>query len=398
MLIHRLLIVLWAVACTLGAGASFAQPQAPTCSIPDAAAAVADYRRALILARRDNCLGHVEADGHPLVKAFNAVTEQPTAMNQTQRLLAAVDLLVAEAVTGSAGADDAEIWKAMLVELSAIRTQLAGLQTVATPRAWLDAMERAIQPKWKEVATGTDETLLDGRPFNLNAPPACENARPCPAFQSRLGLIRVANLLARLQRYSQDSSLELQYAQSELALARWEAYRAKAHHQYIWEVAVNGLRMGRDLCPEEAGTGLRMGFCKVPDSQLILLHPEAALRWSRSATKASELKPAILIQLIGWYGWDWATVGGRETAELANRRGLSLAATYTSTPNEKRWAFGPMFHYGDYSLAVTKAGDGGKWSIVLNLSLGERYFGRKQQVVDELAKIRKTDVLDLLFK
>jgi len=55
-----------------------------------------------------------------------------------------------------------------------------------------------------------------------------------------------------------------------------------------------------------------------------------------------------------------------------------------------------MFYYEGYNLAVTKA-TGGGWSLVINFNLAERYFGRKQEFVDELKKVNKASLGDLLF-
>lgn len=385
----------WAAAGVLAVLALGARGQ--DCKIPAPGAVLPDYVKTLELISFSTCLGDAKADAAPLVKRFNAVVEQPVVMGQTERLLAAVDLLRDEVSQANAAGVEAELWLAMAGELSTVRGELAGLRDVASSSVWLSAMASALRHKWA-AAGSSGNIVLAGKPVKLLGGLPCVNDKPCADFHSRVRAVRVVNLMARLENFAQTPSLEQQFAASELTLAQWEAYRAKAHHQYIWEVAINGLMMDKTQCPVDAGTGMKMGFCKVPSSQWIVLHPEAALRFARTATKASELKPAILIEVIGRYGWDWSRVDGRETAGMSNRWGYSLAATYSQTETEKRWAFGPMFHYGDYSLALTKAASGGKWSVVLNMSLGERYFGRKQMVVEELAKVNKSSVLDLLFK
>lgn len=379
--------------------AAYAQTGSTLCSIPAAGAPVASLAETLARVARSSCLGDSKNDTDTLVTRFDTVVDRPIVLGQTERLLAAIDLLIEPAQRGSAGAHEVELWRAMLVELGTARAQIAALKGTTAPRAWLDGVESAIPAKWKAPGGGVGTPIvIGGQRVRLLEPPAgCEDGKACAALPSRVALLRIANLMARLQRYAEQNSLDQQYAAAELGLAQWEAYRTQGHPQYIWEVALNGALRDDELCPRQAGTGMRMGFCRVPRSQVILLHPDGALRFARTAKKASELKPALLIEIIGRYQWQWVQVDGRETAEMARRWGYSLAATYSSTDTEKEWAFGPMLHYRDYSLAITKA-SGGKWSLVLNLSLGESYFGRKQQFVDELAKIRKTDPLDLLFK
>ena len=45
---------------------------------------------------------------------------------------------------------------------------------------------------------------------------------------------------------------------------------------------------------------------------------------------------------------------------------------------------------------MTKA-SGGRWSLVLNTGLADRYFGRRQQAVEELQRVRKAGLADLLL-
>ena len=161
--------------------------------------------------------------------------------------------------------------------------------------------------------------------------------------------------------------------------------------------ACKGRIMETKRCSKAPGSDLSIGFCEVPNEQWILLHPEAAMRFSNAANTSSELKAALVVELLGYHKWNWVSVDGKETAQLEARRGLSLAATYTDTSIEKRWGFGPMFHLGDYAFALTKAGGGGRWSLVINVRLGDKYFGRKQQYVDELRKAQTSDLSELIF-
>jgi len=377
-------------------GSAFA---APDCPFPDTATAVANYEVTLARLKLPNCLGDPTQDKAPVVARFDELTNQPINLGQTERLIATVDSLtaIAEERASNSGPlqDD---WKAMLQELRDVRARLGTLGSVQSKAGWLATASEAVPAKWRMVSAGMGPVPVAGRAVDFLQPIGCTNNAPCAAFQSQLDLVRLANLMARLAGYLQFPSLADQYADAKLALAQWEAYRSKAHHQYIWEVWVNGLAMGKDLCPEDAGTGMKMGFCKVPQSQWILLHPDAALRFSNSETKSSELKPALLVEIFGHYSWKWKTINGSPSAEMESRIGYSLAATYTSTSNEKNWGFGPMVHMGDYSLALTKARGGGRWSLVVNIPLADKIFARRQEYVDALERVKKDNFADLLTK
>ena len=399
MRIWRALSLLWVVAWALGGVAPVQAQDAAACNYPTEGTVVENYAAKLRELKKEACLGNARADPHPLVVKFNGLTNEPTTQTQTDRLKAALKLLQAEAELGVSGTHETAKWNAMLIELGRVNGQLSGLDKSADGKVWLASVQDAIPGKWRQVASNADPTQLGGQLVELSGPvEGCTDGAACSAFQARMGLLRVANLVARLQRYSQDSSLDEQFEASTLALAQWESYRGAGHHQYIWEVAVNGLIMDKKLCPEDPGTGLKLGFCKVPTSQLILLHPDVAMRWARTATKASELKPSLLVELVGWYWWDWAKADGRDTGTMANRRGVSLAATYSQTTTEKQLALGPMFHYDGYNFAVTKAKGGGKWSLVVNMKFGEKWFKTKDSYAEELKSVKKQPVLDFLFK
>jgi hypothetical protein len=386
-MVSRFLPIFLVVLCT--------SSRAQDCTFPDTSTPVSSYEQTLALLRQ-GCLGDSTLDKNPIVVRFDAITNEPINLGETARLLKAVDVLSAVAEEHASGATLNSEWSKLVAELRDSRSQLATLGTVQTKAGWLNGVQRAIPAKWKLVSAGRAMPVKDGgSPLQALGSIGCTDRQACPEFQNQLDLVRVVNLMARLAILAEQQSLADQYAESQLSLAQWEAYRTKAHHQYIWEVWANGLRMGKDLCPEDAGTHMKIGFCKVPTSQLIILHPEAALRFSRTATSASQLNPAVVVELLGMYGWHWRSANGNESAEMEGRKGFSVAATYTNTNEEKRWGFGPMFHMGDYSLAITSV-KGGRWSLVLNLGLADKYFGRKQEFISELQKVRKSSLAELL--
>lgn len=384
----------WLVAGLLAVGLAGAAAAQGSCAIPQPGdtTVIADFDLRLARLKLRDCLGDRASDPAALVQDFNALTNEPTLLGQTERLLQAMDLLIADAERHEAANVLNARWAPMLQDLRAVRAQLAGTLDVKTGAGWLSAMEKAISPKWRQVSSG-QTIVLAGQQVNLLDNAGCaSNQPPCEAFFSQLDIVRTANLMDRLRGYSQSPLLAQQYDESQLALKRWDAYRTQGQHQYIWEVFINGLVMDGDpgLCPRDAGTGMKMGFCKVPESQWIVAHPEAGLRWSDGAEQRSDLQAALVIQLVGRYRWKW------DGDQMTQRRGYSLAATYSQSDTNKRWAFGPMIHYDDMSLAVTKA-PGGHWGLVVNVALADRFFGRQQAVTDALRNVRKASFTELLF-
>lgn len=58
-------------------------------------------------------------------------------------------------------------------------------------------------------------------------------------------------------------------------------------------------------------------------------------------------------------------------------------------------SYGPMVHWDGYSFAVTKAKQG-RWSLVVSIPLAGEIFGRRQKIVDELSKVKKSSLGELL--
>jgi hypothetical protein len=371
-----------------------AVPEAP-CKVPTADEAVPSYLDLALELKR--CLGNPKRDKHDLTSAVASSLEQQRTLTPAKGVESALGLLLAEVGLRSNDQVDGELWMALGAELAVIRARASELGLVTDASAWRRDAVALVPRKWAGAANGLD---LFGKTFDVLTPPVeCRDGNPCSAFASRVAALRVINLVARIDAHLEGPLVLQHFAEGRLRLERWEAYRDKAHSLYWWEVFVNGMLMegsllssdNKALCDKEAD-GTSLGFCRVPTRQLILLHPEAAVRFSRTASKASELKPALVVQLVGWYRWRWAS---DSSAEMRSRTGISLAASYTATDKEGELGYGPMFHWNNFSFAVTKA-KAGRWSLVLSVPLGEKLYGRQQQVIDELSKVQKSSLIELL--
>ena len=391
--------VIFGLATFVWSSLALAQAGASTgCEIPGQNQAVPDPPRQLVLLVRF-CLG-TDKDQAQVVKDMSAALKGPALVDTgdstpaptTVRLVKAVDVLLTHA--SGTKAVDAEAWSAVRTELINARGMLNSLKADESSAVWFSTVEKALPAQWKMPAAGLP-IFLGGNSFDLlTLPPDCVPERSCPAFEPRADLLRVINLAANLQAIALRPSLKAAYEDATLQRNRWKAYRADAQPLYFWEVGLNSMLMRTNLlgkpCEDRDYDGVRRGFCEVPTRQIILLHPEGALRFSRSAAKTDELKQALLIQVVGVYNWGWKAESGTDGAKMTDRWGASLAASYTNTSSagaEGRWGYGPMVHLGDYSLAVTKA-SGGKWSVVVNIPLAGAYFGRRQEVVDSLSKLK----------
>jgi hypothetical protein len=202
-------------------------------------------------------------------------------------------------------------------------------------------------------------------------------AADCADFEGRKNLWRVFRLTRAAHAYMQTPANDLRVRAYQVRLARWDAYRTQSLHQTWWELGINSWNMNRDsgICPRD-DKGQRQGFCDVPTTQLIAFHPDVGLRYSRNANASSELKPYLVLELLGRYHYTWkadADDGKTNIKDLATvdtRWGYSLAAAYGFDGDRNRWSYGPMFRWKGYNLAFTRS-TSGRWALLLNTSLSD---------------------------
>jgi hypothetical protein len=385
------------LAALLACAPVFAFAQAPACNLADpqkAAQAVGGYDSALRLFKNRSCLGAPDKDDAQVVKDFDKLLGRSNAADRRfDDPVAALQMLSGYAARRASG-PRGEDWAAISAALRQSADVLGQVKKDTPKGEALDIAERALPKSWEDIESGAAGALLfHERTVQLLAPTGCKPTEPpCEAFTNAVEMIRVVNLAVRLRDVTQRESLALHLKDAQLQVARWEAYRSKGQHQYIWEVFINSLSMDDKLCEKDGG-GIQRGFCAVPTNQWIVAHPEAGVRWVSSANQSSELKAAFLIEALGYYRWSWKS---DTSAEMEKQFGASIVTAYTDVDTGRKWSWGPMFHFGSgYNIAFTKA-SGEKWGVLLNLNLADRYFGRKQEFTDYLKALKKPGIGELL--
>ena len=363
-----------------------------------------DGARAVSLLNRlamESCLGDAQADTDPLTATVHQAIAKLGALENAEGVSAAIAALGSFAREQSAsGAQPAE-WRAIAVDLTETGRRAADLSNATTSNELLAAGDRAIESKWSVYTDDPSRPLIAaGVPVQPVSAVTCPANGSCAGFDSRVRLLRVINLMTVLQRYVQRPAFKEQLATARVELARWGAYREQGQHQYLWELYVNSRAMARDdrICPR-APDGSLKGFCSVPTSQWIVMHPDAGLRWSSRAGQSAELKPAFVVEMIGRSSFEWR---GERSAEIATSRGWSLAAAYAQSGNHHQWSFGPMLPFNGYNLALTK-GPGDRWGLMVNMQLADSYFklvdhasARKDDWTTQLRSAGKASLAELL--
>jgi hypothetical protein len=149
--------------------------------------------------------------------------------------------------------------------------------------------------------------------------------------------------------------------------------------------------MEKKHCKKDPATGIELGYCTVPESQWIVLHPAAAVQWVDGADNEKDLDPAFIVEVFGKNSWTW------EGGAVSKQRGWSLLAAYSNRgAEEKKWSYGVMLTYGkDLNLGITTTSDD-EIGILVSTRLAAKYFQKKQQYMDYLKAKEKPDWTTLL--
>jgi hypothetical protein len=134
---------------------------------------------------------------------------------------------------------------------------------------------------------------------------ACATGSPsndgCVAtFRTQVAMFTFAGLQTRILSNILKQSLDATVGHVLALDQRWQNYFQKSRAILPWELLVNGwlFRPAR-------------GFNEPPSSQIILMHPTAAM--GLEDAQLSDASAALVLELAGWYGWRW---GGADQTEM----------------------------------------------------------------------------------
>jgi hypothetical protein len=142
-----------------------------------------------------------------------------------------------------------------------------------------------------DALTILDEACAGGAP----------SADACLAtFRTQVTLFTLAGLQTRILSNILKESLDATVGYVVALDQRWQNYFRNSRAILPWELLVNGWLFR----PER-------GFNEPPSSQIILMHPTAAM--GLEDAQLSDASAALVLELAGWYGWRW---GGADQTEM----------------------------------------------------------------------------------
>jgi len=184
------------------------------------------------------------------------------------------------------------------------------------------------------------------------------------------GLLRGARLAERAFTPGQAQAIQAAAARAATRDARWRSYFADARSQYPWELFINS-RVYASGPRGERGVG------GPPESQLIVLHPDIAMQYVRSADSGDRFKPALLLEVVGYNRWSWGSDN-----RPRNAWGASVVRTYADTSSVKSSGWGLAIHRNSkYTLTIASLG--GKAAVLFSIDLAGAVTGTSEAWRDE---------------
>jgi len=230
---------------------------------------------------------------------------------------------------------------------------LKGTNEVTTLRA---QVQQAIRDRAEGVESATQRISYwtwDGTQASLGATGIDVTAADRPTGE---GLLRGARLAERAFTPGQAGAIQAAAARAATRDARWRSYFADARSQYPWELFINSRVYA-------SGPRRGQGVGGPPDSQLIVLHPDIAMQYVRSADSGDRFKPALLLEVVGYNRWSWGTDNKPQ-----NAWGASVVRTYADTSSVKSSGWGLAIHRNS-KYTLTLASGGGNAAVLLSIDL-----------------------------
>ena len=147
-------------------------------------------------------------------------------------------------------------------------------------------------------------------------------------------------------------------------MKQWDTYFNNSIPQWPWELALVNGPIYNSYLKNEKGLG------KVPEWQLIVLHPDIVVEYMPEAEDGSQFEPALLIEVIGANFWSWESDGDQTgPGGLPIPIGAGFVTTFTDRADTDDWGFGGVIHFNHiYNVGVTFREGDPSYFVSLNIS------------------------------
>ncbi len=259
----------------------------------------------------------------------------------------------------------------------------------------------SIDSVWRQLSGGIPQDQLarptnweiDSNDFTVNLIPNervldfkstyLENIPSSPdAYRKAIDALGILVLTHQTMNYiKRKAALDKIGSVAEKRKAQWQVYFDESISQWPWELAfVNGPIYERKLKNEK-------GLGPVPDWQVIVLHPDVALEYVSGAVDGDQLKPALMVEIIGANFWSWEN-GAKQKGPwgLPVPLGISLIATFTDRADTDDWGYGGVIHLNHiYNIGATvRDGDTG---FFVSVNLAELFENERKKAEEYLTMV-----------
>lgn len=227
-----------------------------------------------------------------------------------------------------------------------------------------------------------DKRVLDFMTAYLNDVPPSEGK-----YRNAIDTLGILKLTHQSLEYiNRKNALENIGAVARERKAQWQVYFDESIPQWPWELAfVNGPIYEHKLKKEK-------GLGKVPDWQLIVLHPDIAMEYVDGAADGDQFRPALLVEIIGADLWSWE--GGANQKGpwgLPIPIGAGFVATFADRADSDDWGFGGVLHINHaYNIGVTFRGSDTGIFISVNLAKLFENKRKKAKKYRDMAGLSRT--------
>lgn len=112
-----------------------------------------------------------------------------------------------------------------------------------------------------------------------------------------------------------------------------------------------------------------IGFPKPPRKQYFVIHPTVSLEYASAATDGQQLKPVLLVEVLGINWWNLEDRPHKGIPLLNAFSGISLTASYADRAGVKDNGYGALFTFNNvYSIGVSRYGTETAVSVSMDLA------------------------------
>ena len=286
--------------------------------------------------------------------------------------------------------------------LSSLKEIVVYARQKLDPRVTLeDDLLKSIESVWGQLSGSSPQNDLLKRPdnwdidrndFRVNLIPnervldfkttyLDQIERSPDAYRNAIDTLGILLLTSKTLNYvKRKGALKKIGAVAQERKAQWQVYFDESIPQWPWELALVNGPIYKCKLKQQKGLG------KVPEWQLIVVHPEIALEYVDGAADGDQFRPALMIEILGANFWSWDD-GAKQKGPwgLPIPLGVGFVVTFADRADTDDWGLGGVIHINHtYNVGATFRGSDAGIFASVNLA---KLFEDKRKKADKYLDI-----------